>query len=347
MSMQDKNYKKYEKQEGLIETDSIEWRKFPKVEGIEDFTHISRGAVYLDGYSEKWAGRVHKSQLEDLIAEVLYNPGCSYETCYTKDAFDGYVPAMFSSIIKKPETVTEVDYDVFGSRVMNCLGVPTAYNLRIDAGDEFENGRSFDERAYLISVDFIRENEEFFDLYDVYSGEKFDIDKVFVNGLERTIRVNTNLLKIFLNNNAISFTETQLKDFGQTLAKSIVARSILLGDKDFRNANSGILINRKEKSFRPAPNHDYNYILQFEEIEKDGLKILEEYSRLYPKDCEKLIDKFLAFVACNKYGASQLKWLANNVIEDDYDRKRAVSILTNNARRIVDFEVNKISELGR
>lgn len=346
MSMQDKKYLKFAKEQGLVETDTVENRRFPELDGIEDFTHISKNALLLDGYSPKWAGRVDRSKLEELIYEIQNNPKCSYETCYTKDAFEGYVPKYFSAIIKHLEYDSEVDADVFGSRVLNFFEIPTVFNLRIDGiGESVDKFCS--DNSYLISVDFIRENEEFYDLYDVYSGMSFDIQYVFENGLERTINVNSKLLKIFLKNNQIDFTEKDIENFKSVLAKSIIARTIVLGDKDFRNANSGILLNKKEKTFRPAPNHDFNFILKFDKINGEGLRVVDEYSKLYPEDYADLFDKLLEFTAKSGKHLSQLELTAKDCFKDDYDRQKAVSIVFNNIRQIADFEMEKLSQIEK
>lgn len=347
MAMQDKKYLKYAKEQKLVKTSEVEDRKFPELDGVEDFTHISQNALLLDGYSPKWAGRVDKSKLDELIYEIQCNPNCSYETCYTKDAFEGYVPAKFSAIIKHLEFDSEVDSDVFGSRALNFFEIPTVYNLRID-GDGGSTDKFCRDNSYLVSVDFIRENEEFYDLYDVYSGMSFDIQYVFENGLERTINVNSKLLKIFLKNKQINFTEKDIENFKSVLAKSIIARTIVLGDKDFRNANSGILLNKKSGTFRSAPNHDFNFILKFDKINGDGLRVIDEYSRLYPDDYADLFDKLLEFIdKSGKKRLSQLELIAKDSFKDEYDRQRAVTIVFNNIRQIADFEMEKLAQIDK
>lgn len=340
-----KKYRKEEKRDGIIKVSQVAERNFPNIDGVSDFTHISKTAVYLDGYSPKWAGRVDKDNLEELIYEVLDNPECSYETCYTKDAFEGYVPKYFSAIIKKLDNTTEVDYDVLGSRLMNYLGVPTAFNVRCDGKVELKDDGTGENTTiwlpYLISVDFIRENEEFYDLYDVYSAERFDIERVFDNGLARTTLINKNMLKIFLKNNDIGFIDEDLKNYERILAKSIVSRAILLGDKDVRNANLGILINRKNKTFRFAPNHDYNWLLERKPISGEDLRILDEYSKLYPEDCRTLIQKFMKLVEKNKFGKSDLSWIIRDSVEDVYDQNRAMKLLGENAKHIEEYEMEK------
>lgn len=342
MSM-NKQYRKEANKDGIIKVSKVENRNFPDIEGVDDFTHISKNAVYLDGYSPKWAGRVDKQYLEELIFEVLENPECSYETCYTNDAFVGYVPRYFSAVIKRLDTATEVDYDVLGSRLLNYLGVPTVFNVRAEGKIKVEDGNEENVIMvpHLISVDFIRENEEFYDLYDVYSGEKFDIQRVFDNGLARTTLINKNMLKIFLKNNGINYTDEDLKNYERILAKSIVSRAILLADKDVRNANAGILINRKNKTFRFAPNHDFNDLLNRKPISGEEIRILDEYATLYPEDHDELIRKFSKLVEKNKYGSSDLGWIVQDSVEDVYDQNRVMKILTNIEKRIASNEMEK------
>lgn len=346
MAMQDKKYKKFVKEQGITDISLVSERNFPEIEGVEDFTHIGKDALQLEGYSPKWAGRVDKSKLDELVNEVLNNQDCCYQTCYTNDAFQGYVPKFFSAIIKRHDFGTEVDCDVFGSRMMNYFGLPTVFNLRLDSTIT-EKDNIIRKCPYLISIDFIRENEEFYDLYDVYSGRNFDIENVFETGLERTIKVNSKLLKIFLDNHDINYSEDEIENFKRFLAKSIVVRSIFLGDKDFRNANAGILINNKTQSFRPAPNHDFNYLLKYEKIDGDGLKIVDEYSKLYSEDYAELFDRLLELI--NKSGGktSLLEELSGKCFKDGYDKQKARSIIFNNIRKVADFELAKMEQLEK
>ncbi|MBR3885892.1 MAG: hypothetical protein IKJ33_05505 [Clostridia bacterium] len=285
------NYNDYIK--SFIKTKDTFYRKIPNMRGVKDFDFVDEGTKdnefvnMLSGYSVKYCVRANVMLLRDLIREIKSNPNCSYQTCYTnKEIINDDIPEYFSVFMKEPDSLFAVEADVFASRILNYFGLPVAYNRRIDKAT-----RHYGTTKYVMSVDMIRKNEKLVLLSDIVPFKAhIDIGKFNRNGLKDTLEFIGEYLKIYLEKEGIGYTEKDIEEYKKYLAMSVLERYMLMADTDFRNGNTGILIDTKNKSFRALPNFDMEKC--FGTIANESrFDDLKSFYELYPEDYDEFISK--------------------------------------------------------
>lgn len=342
--MQDKEYLKYLK--SFTETSLDKNRNFPEISPYVNDYDFVEGT--LSGYDQKWVARIGKMHLyRELITELKNNPNCAYDICYDRSDLEGVVPAEFSAVLKRPNYWCEVDFDVFGSRVLNCFGIPTVFNRRFEAMDE---NVGF-VRNYVASVSFIKPDEEFFDIYDVNSkhDKKFELKDASKYGLEETLDRIGKIVERFLKANHVNYTKEDIDAYKRYMAMSIAVRVGFLADGDFKNGNTGIILNFARNCFRPTPNFDFGELFD-EDTLKDEKRIglLRDYARLYPEDFLSFSRKVESFVSRKNGRASECEKLANMHIREDNIKKLALNSILKNAGLIkqIEFELVGAKQSG-
>lgn len=334
--MQDKEYLKYLK--SFTETSLVANRNFPKISPyVKDYDFVESG---LTGYDQKWVARIGRMHLyRELITEIKNNPNCAYDICYDRSDLEGVAPAEFSAVLKRPNYWCEVDFDVFGSRVLNYFGIPTVFNRRFEALDKDVGF----VRNYVASVSFIKQNEEFFDLYDVNSkhDKKFELKNASKYGLEETLNRIGIIVERFLRANHVKYSSVDIENYKRYMAMSIAVRVGVLADGDFKNGNAGIILNFARSYFRPVPNFDFGELFD-EDALKDEKRfgLIRDYARLYPEDFLSFSRKVESFVSRKNGKTSECEKLANMHIREDNIRKLALNSILKNADQIrqIEFE---------
>ena len=332
MAMEEKEYLEYLKSFTDTKKDSL--RYIPKFRGVKDYDYVDEhsDANKVVGHSSKWFVRLNKMYFKEMIRDVQKNASSSYETCYRKDEIqENNVPEYVSVLIKEPDRELELDADVFGSRVLNHFGLPVVFNRRIDKAIP-----RYPASKYLVSVDFLRPNEEFVPLNEIVEfGKGIDIKRYETCGLKKTISNILPYLEKSLNENGISFSKQDIKNFENYLVSSFLVRVILLGDDDFRNGNVGILINRKDNTFRPAPNFDMEKSFIYRGA-NEKLKNLPQIYNDYPELFGDFVEKTYYFVCPDKAGESPCYRLAKKSIKNENDRGIFVDCICGRASEIFE-----------
>ena len=128
--------------------------------------------------------------------------------------------------------------------------------------------------------------------------------------------MNCHYLKTYLDSEGINYTEKDIEDYKIFLFNSILTRIILLGDVDLRNGNAGILIDVKNKTFRPLPNFDMEKC--FSTIAKSNrFSYLKEFYELYPKEYDVFIHKMLELFEPTKRGLPLYEAIARKSIREE------------------------------
>lgn len=329
--MEDKEYNEYLK--SFTNTHDDYMRYIPKMRGIKDFDFVDETSRKnsVGGQSVKWCVRADKMYLRDLLKEIKNNPDSSYETCYTrKEIEDDNIPQYFSVVMKNPETEMVLDADVFGSRILNYFGVPVVYNRRIDKAIP-----KYPTDKYLMSVDFLRPNETFVEFSEVIPfSEGMEIKWFARKGLDRVIECIDFYLGKYLKERDIRFNEKDMAQFNSFFISSLLTRVYLMNDSDFRNGNIGIILNKKEKSFRPAPNFDMEKCFA---TKKDGAKfnVVADIFRNYPDEYADFVYKTYQFVVDDGNQESDCSKLAFKTIKNKDNAQKFVNEVYANASQVL------------
>ena len=317
----------------FIKTNRAFFRRSPKIRGLKDFDYVDERSDQnaLGGYSEKYCIMADRMYFRDLIEEIQNNPNSSYQTSYTREEIvSGQYPEHFSVYIKQPQDQKSVESDVFSSRILNYLGTPVVYNRRIDKG--YPDSWS---EMFLMSVDAIRPNEKLVLLSDIVPYEaNADIKKFMRYGLKQTLDRIGEFVADYLKYENIVCTAEDIDNYKKFLFVSILGRTMLLGDGDFRNGNAGILLDAKNNSFRPFPNMDMEKA--FSSISTTmRFNYLKECYELYPDLYADFVKKMLILVDSEKgQKESNCSKIARRTIRDKEMSKYFVDHLTENAEAI-------------
>lgn len=283
MAMEDKEYLKSVSK--FINTSEDETYEIPNIAGIEPFTLVDQSSRdnFVAGMSSKYCLRAKKELFSELNNEMKNNPNCSYDTCFTKDEYKNNSISTYSIILKE-DKVLDIECEVLGSRIFNFYGLPTVYNKRFDE----KKGKAIVD-SYVASVDCLKPNERFYDLFDIAFIGGGNLLSIQAEGLDKTINGITKAVSWYLDKLKIRYTDEQLQDFKSFIVYSYMVRVLLLNDSDYRNGNAGIIVNEKDNYFRPFPNFDYNLLFDCKTNE-DRLKLIEDIAVSYPE----VLDDFLA-----------------------------------------------------
>ena len=338
----DENYEEYIK--NFTRTDESILRKIPNMRGVKDFDFVdeSSRSNRLTGYSDKYCVRAHVMLLRDLVKEILINPNSSYQFCYTtEEIMTGSFPEYFSVLMKQPDSLHAVESEVFASRLLNYFGVPVVYNRRIDKGYPH-----YESSKYVMSVDMIRRNEKLVLLNDfVPLTGHYDVSRYDRNGLKETLDMNCHYLKAYLDSEGINYTEDDIENYKLFLFNSILIRIMLLGDMDLRNGNAGILIDIKNKTFRPLPNFDMEK--SFSTLANSNrFSYLKEFYDLYPKEYDEFIRKMIGLFEPTKRGLPLYEVIARKSMREESVANSIMYKLYTSASEILDETLRFKKVLG-
>ena len=332
----DENYEKY--LESFIKTKDTFYRKIPNMRGVVDFDYVDESSKdnMLSGYSVKYCVRANVMFFRDLIKEIHTNPDCSYKLCYTnEEVINGDIPNYFSVFMKEPVDLRSIEAEVYASRILNYFGTPVVYNRRVDKAV-----RHYGTTNYLMSIDMIRRNEKLVLLNEIVPFQThIDIGKFEKNGLKETLDVIGEYLKIYLDNEGVLYTEKEIEDYKKYLSISLLDRVMLLGDSDFRNGNTGILVDVKNKRFRAIPNFDMEKSFGTLAGEK-RFESLKEFYELFPEEYDNFIHKMLGLFENNKKGEPVYYDIAKKSVRSEAVANSLMYKIYENAEQIWNETMN-------
>lgn len=291
------------------------------------------------GHTNKWCRLADISYIQDYILDVKNNPSSAFQSCFTnEEIMNGNIPKHVSVYIKEMVDDKRVDVEVIACFIMNYFGLPTAYNTNITG---IKDG---DGKNYLMSVDFLRKNEELVLLQDLIENRNdyFDINvrMLYDGDFKINLSMIQKLLKNKLNSEDIAYTKKDIDEFMSYLVSSTLVRAFLMGDADFKNENAGIIIDKGKKTFRPVPNFDYercfigeymNYAKVLETIFSTLVEIHDES----PVEYEKFISKLNEFMKANSSGKSKCSEIINYVIKDKQKADDLIREISRNFKEIM------------
>lgn len=291
---------------------SVNKNQIEEYDSIKPFTDED----YLTGSRYKFFVRCSSKLFKDLIKELRDNPNCSYETYMNDLIKSGYTP-KFISMLKKEENTIMMGYDkdgiehfrdVCASRILNFFECPTTYEKLLN----------IDGENYCCSVDFSRRGEDFYSFARLVGlGED--------NLVENIAYLKVMLDNLTWENKIRNFCEMRDKLF-EDYAYSFLIRRYVLADSDSWFNNFGIIINTKNKTFRMAPNYDFEYCFDnVDTTNKDYLhkmlnKDLNLLQQSYPNVYKKFITKFNEFLACKRQCPTYVRLIEGEIGDEEKAR---------------------------
>ena len=228
-----------------------------------------------------------------LYHELRNNPKSSYATYLNDEIKQGYEPEHLSVLVY--EAICDPTDELFNSRLLNLLDVPTVY---------MQNLTNIDDYNYLLSVDFVGKDEEFIPLdeltyrhyiydtehivyYDFYTTME-DIDELIHDGLEHMYKTK----RLHKSDDFISGVH---HDIMSNLLYQRAITKYVLGLTDGESKNNGILFNKKTHVSHVAPAFDLEQMCitwRFVEDDQMLVKDLEYLRDNYPEVLHRLDNTF-------------------------------------------------------
>lgn len=284
----------------------------------------------LEGTRRKKFVRFNSNVFSELIEEVRNNRNSSYDTYMNDVIKSGHTPEYLSVMKKElPEHLQESNRfgmgylnEVCASRIMNFFECPTTYDTLLNINNSM----------YLCSVDFGRYGEEFFELRSILPHKEY---------FEGTLSCNLNFIKPALekldrmhflrkNNNS---KEKFIEDF----IYSYLIRLYILNDIDYDTHNIGVLYDNKNKTYRMAPNYDFEYVFDFDfydehipdSFEMDMRFVKSKNKHIYDKFTDK-VSEFLSI----KSNTPVFQEIITSVIGNDKHAKEFLDIYSERLEKL-------------
>ena len=257
---------------------------------IEKYSHIE-GSV--DGHTYKDFFRVDSNIFQEAFEEIQNNPNCKFQTPYNEIVKEGIIPEMVSVLIKGTERSKE---EMLASQILNYFQVGTPVNLSAVGERMFEGyrlpysacGNSSGIYDYVISMDFIGENQRLEDLTIAYDNRVFwffdESEDAAAKAFEKML--TTGGLKNLPSERKNEIYTNLMEDF----VRSYLVRKFVLMDSDFNDYNVGVLIDDK-KGDAQIINFDFEYTFHhfcnIGELVKNATPIVSRYPFLWCEFVEK------------------------------------------------------------
>lgn len=250
--------------------------KTPKIRNFDEYIYNDsltqvQLSKYLNGHNDKGFVLCDSEFFRELFDEIKNNPNSSYDTYlnrFIKEDYDGTnLPISEVSCLKKEGENNLIEE--FVSKLGNALHIPTVFikNYPRESQEEFKkrldemiaNAKPgsficFSSEDYMLSVDFIRENEHF-ETINEYSQREV---------CKRGSSINA-WFGIFENEKLINpltyqeLTHEEKMELFREFIPQYFFRRHIVRDWDFKGENVGILYNQKTGKYRLAPMFDFEY----------------------------------------------------------------------------------------
>lgn len=224
---------------------------------FKEFDECNLEGVY--GSGKKMFLRCSGDKLLQMYDDITSGEHDNYVVCVDKAIKDeAYSRDMFrqsyvSGILKFPRKGYMSKYYIFSeiicSRIAELLGLRSAYVAPLN--NTIENS----PECYF-SVDFLKEDEEMHLISEFSSVKMLGAE----HGIKRWISLLKNILDSEIPSNNPNKTQI-INNCIEEFINLFVIKGLILGDRDFRIYNVGIVCNKDKTSYHIAPAFDYELCL--------------------------------------------------------------------------------------
>jgi len=310
------------------------------VQLLEDDNYI--GKMTKGGRSKRYFRASTKDLLRDLAIEKINNPACAYKTGVdglfelSKDINDISVIRFGGSWLD-----TTCGKEVVSSRILNELGIPTEYNMRVLQVD----GNSVVPR--LISVNFLSKDERFISLSEIQSRDNAQPTYDIKNQVDYML----NAIKYYkaITGSELDFDMSMVE---KQIVESYMVRKFLLCDTDYNISNIGIVVNDKTHQLSIAPNFDLEGCIN----NKINIDELKQTISIYPEIFHNCLSKFEKLIDGAENNTSKLDQILEScgVVDTDSMEKGKkeisicpVGIEESEYKDILISNISCIKEVGK
>ena len=237
-----------------------------------------KGESPFGGTMPKMFLRCDSKYFQDLI-QALRNGNSSYVT-YINDLVESlkeskvedFPMSKLSVMLKSVHNEMDISNEESCSAFANVLGVPTVYNKIVDI-----NGKKF-----VMSVDLFKDSQEVCE--DV---EMIESDFVYFDDAEQCIKYT--LMQLVKDG---KITEQRFNELMEEFIETYIYRKLILGDRDFKSRNVGLIRNTSTNEYSWLPNHDYELAF-FTNVGNAYIQSqLKRIASKYPNTLDKIMTKF-------------------------------------------------------
>lgn len=227
----------------------------------------------IDGRHAKDFFRMKSLGMLPFLKEVARSKQFNYLTYFNDVLEEGIIPENISVLIKR---VSEREYamaEVMSSKVMAFFGLNTPINFAVYTGKDEPT------RHFLVSIDFISQNDIFDDLWNLYGIDVSltDVVKYYREMMEENKDFET------ISPEKIKLVENQL-------VLSLLVRTLLMGDTDFCIANVGIIVN-DEKNDIELVNFDFEESFNGKMVMKHQVELFKDVRINHPDVYDYFMEK--------------------------------------------------------
>ncbi len=255
---------------------------YDNIDNCEYMGHRSKSFMLADG-----------DIFKPLYLELRNNPYSSYITYMNDVIKSGYDPEHLSALVYR--CIPNPADELFNSRLLNLFEVPTVYMQNLLHNANYN---------YLLSVDFVAKDEEFYSLLDlIYYASDFNTQHIVyydfftaMEDMEEPIHAAlTELYAMKDLDKSDEFISSVHKDVMSSLLYQRTITKYILGLTDNESKNNGILFNTKTHIVHMAPEYDLEQMLITWTLIEDDQMLVEDLRFLksnYPEVIKKLENTF-------------------------------------------------------
>ncbi|MBQ7351344.1 MAG: hypothetical protein IJW59_00540 [Clostridia bacterium] len=274
--------KNFEEYDGIIDErgKNVAWR-YPK-----SILKDSEFFEYDDSYDSEFGGSMPKmfvrcdSKVFKELIKDLSEPQCSYVTYFDDlikslgESSKEYFPlSKIGVMVKSVHQDAYMNREEKASRVANAFGVPCVYNKLV----------SVDNNKLVLSVDCLKENEEFVEIQSNY-------ERHTIYGIDTAITAIVEGLQYLIDEDKM--TNEQLEVLLEDFIETYLFKVYILNDGDFTLQNLSVIFNKETGNYKWAPLFDMEYTLKGSFSSQFAQVDLSKIMMMYPKKFDAVMRKF-------------------------------------------------------
>lgn len=325
-------YEKFIKSSYMPKNDENRFAK--GVTGLTEYDYINLSSNNsIEGHNRKRFALLDCEYFKEYF-DVVQN--ADKQTTYVsyldeKDINKGIYPHQLSVLVKKVGYEKFAYNEVIASKILNYFGVNCVFNKYL----------KFDNEIYVLSLDFLKPNEMFFDFSEFSDFYLINSNGDIRDSLDALDFKSDSLKKrlAFELGESVIIDKEKLKE---DYVKTYLTRVLLIGDGDFNCRNSGFVYNLEKNEIMCNPNFDFEYAFAMETNEFACYKSNLNYIRNnFTKIYEEFIEKLKNFNSINQ---KTKRFVYEDIIKSEVFDKTTIKVYSNDIEENIDILMNDYYE---